>query len=160
MNEYIYDIIRVLSEFDFSVWNYAKDNGLQVNNAAQQYYCKKLKKDNISDNEVKEITRFIYYKYEDKCKSCLGSKIFQLSEGTQILEVELEDVQLRISVDIQCNSIEISLESPFKATVSISDDNPNESFLIQTVTGNVANELTKGKITRGISTLLLRKTKK
>lgn len=156
MTEYIYNIIKVLSDFNFRAWDYIKDNGLQVTSAARSYYCTALGKLNVSDNEAKEIARFIAYKYQDKCKSFLWDSLITLREGQQVLEVELDGVRLGFSVNIQCNSIKISQDYPFKSKLSIYEEDLNTSYLIQTVTGKIPNDTAKEKVLRGITILLER----
>lgn len=156
MTEYIYNIIKVLSDFNFSVWDYIKDNGLQVNSAAQRYYCTVLEKLNVSDNEAKEISRFIRYKYQDKCKLILWDSLIKLREGQQVLELELEGVRIIFSVTIQCHSIEMSVDFPYKSKITISEE-ANTSYLIPTVTGRIPNSIAKENVLRGITMLLERR---
>ena len=157
MKEYIYDIIRVLSDFHFSIWDYTQTNGLQVISAARKYYCDALGKNDINDDEAKEIARFIYYKYQDKYKLYLGDKMLQLSEGVQELEFEIEDTKLVITVDIRHTYIEISIHSPFESRISMCAENSNDTFLIHTVNGQIPNKQAKEKVLWGIATLLERK---
>ena len=155
MIEYIYNIIRILSDFEFKVWDYAKDGGAQVTSAAQKYYCLKSGI-TVSDNEVKEINRFISYKYEDKCKEHIWNKKINLTEGRQRLEIDLEGVHLVITADIRPKSIDLSIESPFYASTRVYDNDPNTSFLIQTATGKTANATAKEKISQNLAILISR----
>lgn len=155
MIEYIYNIIKILSAFEFKVLEYAQDGGLQMTSAAQQYYCSATGRSCISDNEVKEIARFMRYRYIDKCKSNLWDTLSLMTEGAQQFEAEIEDVHLVITADIRSNQIELSIESPFNVRISISDEDPNTSFLFHTTTGRMANEIAKERVSEGIADLLL-----
>ena len=157
MTEYIYDIIKVLSGLDFSVWDYIKDNGLQVTSAAHRYYSAAQKKPDISDNEAKEIARFLRYRYQDKCRSFLWNSLIQLREGPQVVEGDLEGVRLVFSVEIQDRSIQTSLVCPFKSKTSIYEESTDESYLIQTAAGKMPNKVAREKILRDITVLLERR---
>jgi hypothetical protein len=156
MIEYIYNIIRILSNFEFKIWDYAKDGGMQATHAAQEYYCDKCNKEVISDIEVKEISRFVRYKYIDKCKNSLRREMIEIIGGLQELKIDIDDIQVIIMADVKSDSIKLVLESPFHSCVAIYSDNPNASFLIRTVMGYSLSEIGKERLAIGVADLLMK----
>ena len=157
MTEYIYDIIRILSKFDFKLWDYASDRGLRVTSAAKRLYCETLGKTFPSDDEAKEIARLIRYKFEDRFITCLGGCLPIIKEGKQRMELEVEEIPLVCKLDVQPKRIDISIECDGRErseTVSIDDDS-NEVFIIESAIGNIAGVRAKELICFHICRLTL-----
>ena len=154
MTEYIYSILKSLSDFDFTVSEYVSDGGFKVTSSATQRYFKYVGCRSLEDIEIKEICRLLNLRYKNKLKDLIFSQIPLIPAGEQRFNIELDSSTLSIWINLQPDKLSLSIDgAESKRSEIVASE---ESFLNNTVIGPTASSAAKEAFIERLSQLLLK----
>ena len=152
MTGYIYSILKSLSDFDFTVSEYASDGGVKVTTSALQRYCRYVDCTSLKDFEVNEICRLLKLRYQRKFKDLLFSQIQLIMAGEQEFSFDLDGSIHSIWINLQADRLSISLGK--NKTCEI--DALKGPFLNNTSIGPSASSAAKEALAESLSQLVLK----
>lgn len=154
MTGYIYSILKSLSDFDFTVSEYASDGGVKVTTSALQRYCRYVDCTSLKDFEVNEICRLLKLRYQRKFKDLLFFQIPLIMAGEQEFSINLDGSIHSIWINLQADKLCISLGKNKNKTFEI--DALEGPFLNNTAIGPSASSVAKEALAESLSQLVLK----
>ena len=153
MTEYIYSILKSLSDFDFAVLEYASDGGIKVTNAAINRYRSTTDRKRLENYEINEITRLLKHRYLHKFGELTYDQIPMLPAGEQELRINIEDSILVFNLNLQASKLAISIKEPIAKRTEVQAT--VYSFLHNTVIGPIASAEAKEILTYKLAELMI-----